>query len=75
MTKLEKIKMDAVLLSPRQKEGLVQFLVQAQTGDFHPDVKESWMKELRRRVKAVRSGKAKLIAHDTVMAGLRKKLR
>lgn len=75
MTKLERIKSEAAALSPRQREDLVQYLVQAELGEFHPDVRAAWVGELKRRAAAVRSGKVKLVPHSQVVSALRKKLR
>jgi putative addiction module component (TIGR02574 family) len=75
MTKLQRLKEEASSLSYRQKEELMEHIVQSVAQDFEPSVKAAWIKEIKRRDADVRSGKSKLIPHEKVMADLRRALR
>jgi putative addiction module component (TIGR02574 family) len=59
---------EALDLDDREREELVGLLLNSL--DHVDEIDRAWMEEARRRYEAVRSGKARTLSHDEVVARL-----
>jgi putative addiction module component (TIGR02574 family) len=75
MTAFQKILAQAKALPEKQRLKLANELYDEPYSIFHPDVRDEWAAELKRRVKELDSGKFKSVPADEVFRHLRSKLR
>lgn len=67
---------EAALSLPRQdRAALARDLLASLDGPADDDVAEAWDREIRRRIKEVESGEAKMVDAKEVMARVRDRLR
>lgn len=62
----ERIEDDALHLPHEERSKLISRLIESLDGD--DDISPEWTEEIRRRVRELDEGKAKLVPHDDVMA-------
>ncbi len=68
----EKVKDDALQLPLEDRSRLASRLLESLDDDA--EVSPEWLEEIRRRVKEVKDGTAKMVPHDEVMANVRARL-
>jgi putative addiction module component (TIGR02574 family) len=66
---LQQIAAEALLLSPEDRESLLEILLSSLTSEAGYD--EAWNSELERRLAAIEDGTAELIPGETVFARLK----
>jgi putative addiction module component (TIGR02574 family) len=69
---LEEIRREALLLTPAQRAELADFLVESLDLTSPDEVQHLWIEEASRRLEEVRSGKAKTIPGEDVLAEARR---
>jgi putative addiction module component (TIGR02574 family) len=68
----EKVKNDALHLPLEDRSRLASCLIESiDEGD---EISDEWLAEIRRRVREMKDGTAKMIPHDEVMANVRARL-
>ena len=65
---VDELSQRARALSPEDRARLADELLASLDEDSSPDTEQAWEQEIGRRVKEIRSGKAKLIPADQVFA-------
>lgn len=65
---------DALLLPVAERSRIATRLIESVDEEDDVELSPAWQAEINRRMEEVRQGTAKLIPHDEVMAGVRRKL-
>lgn len=68
----EKVKDEALQLPLEDRSRLASRLLESL--DDEDDVSPEWLEEIRRRVKEINDGTAKMVPHDEVLANVRARL-
>jgi putative addiction module component (TIGR02574 family) len=72
MTRFEKIENEAMELSRNDKIKLAYHLLNVASGNFAtPEIERAWVKEAKRRIKALDNGEMETIPYEQVMAEIR----
>ena len=74
MTLLQKIKSETKALSEKEKQRLIDYLLEEEGGISEAEAEKLWIEEIKKRDRLIKAGKAKFEPIEKTLKKMRRKL-